>query len=105
MAENDPDEDLLQWMIRYQRETRNLTDDQFRKLLESNDYTEIRKLPDGTWVGLTPLLFSVGLCIGLDPIGWARRYDYDNIALARAEIRKLERGDEVPAGWIDRRPE
>ena len=82
-----------------------MDDDQFRAFLTKDGYEHIRKLDDGTWVGIVPLMFSVGLCMGLDRIGWDRRYCYEDRALAVAEIAKLERGDQVPQGWIAKRPQ
>jgi len=83
----------------------NMDDEQFRAFLIKDGYTHIRRLDDGTWVGLVSLLFTTGLCIGLDRFGWERRYDYEHPVHAITELLKLERGDQVPQGWIDRRPE
>lgn len=83
----------------------DMDDDQFRAFLAKDGYTHIRRLDDGTWVALVSLIFATGLCMGLDRFGWARRYDYDDPGRAIVELIKLERGDQVPAGWIDRRPE
>lgn len=98
-------DELIALMASYEAKMKNITDDEFRALLERNGYQLVRKLEDGTWIGLTPLLFTVGLCIGLGPIGWERRYCYDDVFLAMEEMGKLEHGAQVPNGWIAKRPQ
>jgi len=43
-------------------------------------------LPDGRWIGLTPLVGGeVRQCVGLDRHGWSEAWDYRGIAGALLE--------------------
>lgn len=65
-----------------------------------------RRLPDGTYVGVCNLMFTKGLCIGVTPFQtYARRYCYQSLGDALAEYNLLQTGDDLPSGWIARRPE
>lgn len=76
-----------------------------KKFLEAMSYLNVRQLDDGTWIGLLPLLFTTGLHIGLDEVGWSKRYCFENMFDAMKECNKLNSFDDVPVGWIAKRPE
>ena len=81
-----------------------MTDEEFQAFLEANGYLDIRKLPDG-WVAIAPQIFTWVLCVGLDAGGYARRYDFDELALCRAELEKMTSIEDIPAGWTRQMPE
>jgi hypothetical protein len=81
-----------------------MTDD---KLLEEiralGDYQDVRALDDGTIVGMGNLMFTKAIYMDLNLYGWGRRFCFQDRALADAEFKKLQTGDEEPVGWIARR--
>ena len=68
-------------------------------------YLESRQLNDGSWVALVQLLFTTGICMGLNEVGWSKRYCFDDIERCRKEYEKLQSVKDVPEGWIAKRPE
>lgn len=66
-------------------------------------YATSRQLDDGTWVGLVPLLFTTGICIGLDEIGWEKRYCFEDKLKCIQEYDKLRTHDDIPMGWVAKR--
>jgi len=68
-------------------------------------YTQPRQLRDGTWVALLQLMFTTGICVGLDRAGYARRYCFDDIEKCLTEYQKLQSINDEPKGWIAKRPE
>jgi hypothetical protein len=71
-----------------------------------NRFLVWRQLDDGTYVALGKLMFTMGLFIGVGPITpYKRRYCYSDPTEAHAEYLWLTTGDDVPSGWIARRPE
>jgi hypothetical protein len=104
MTEKDVLLDLIKEVMAVTEGADMSDDTKFRQYLEASDYYEIRKLPDGAWVGLTDMLFTTALCIRLDRFGYDKRYCYRDPNMALAEIEKLENGDQEPEGWIRRLP-
>ena len=75
-----------------------------KKFFEEMGYASVRQLDDGTWIGLIQLLFTTGLCIGLDEFSWRRRYCYDDKIKLIDAYNKIEKGTDIPIGWIAKRP-
>jgi hypothetical protein len=77
------------------------------KLLEEikalGDYLDVRALEDGTIVGMGNLMFTKAIYMDLNLYGWGRRFCFKDRALADAEFKKLQTGEQEPAGWIARR--
>ena len=78
-------------------------DEKITQFLLDNEYHSIVKLPDGTWAALTKLLYTTGLCVGLDDLGWAARYCFKDTGKAVSELCKLKRMTEAPSGFIAQR--
>jgi hypothetical protein len=77
----------------------NLREQQLLQTLSKSGYTHVRRLGN-TYVGLLKFSYTVGLVIGLDAIGYERRYCYEH---ADDAIRALDQwnGAEHPGGpWI-----
>lgn len=71
-----------------------------------NNFMDWRQLDDGTYIALGRLMFTVGLFIGVGPLTpYKRRYCFKDLHDAAAAFVAMETGDEVPSGWIARRPE
>ena len=68
-----------------------------------DDYQNLRKLEDGTVVGTIELMFTRAICIGLNPIGWEKRFCFENRSLALSELAKLTTSEDEPDGYIARR--
>lgn len=82
-----------------------MSDDEFQAFLEENEYTNIRKLPDGTWAALIRLAFTIGMCTGLTEYGLERRFCYENLAEALGALQALNAWDEEPEKtYVARRP-
>jgi len=73
-----------------------------------NGYASARQLDDGTWIGIdiTGHLFFFCIMVGLDRSGWDKRYDYEfnDIHVMVTEYTKLKVYDDIPSGWISKRP-
>jgi hypothetical protein len=67
------------------------------------DYQDVRALDDGTIVGMGNLMFTKAIYMDLNLYGWGRRFCFQDRALADAEFKKLQTGEEEPVGWIARR--
>jgi len=71
-----------------------------------NHFMDWRQLDDGTYIALGRLAFTVGLFIGVGPLTpYKRRYCFKDLATASHEYLAMKTGQDVPSGWIARRPE
>lgn len=68
-------------------------------------YLSVRRLPDGSIAALGDLMFTRAIFLGCNPLGWERRFCFDDRKRANAEFNKLVSEDDEPTGWIARRPE
>jgi len=75
-----------------------------KKYFLSMGYSQPKQLEDGWWVAFVPLMFTTGLCMGLDETGWKKRYCFEDKEKAQEEYNKLKFSYQVPQGWIARRP-
>lgn len=75
------------------------------KLLEElkQDYQNVRMLEDGTIVGTVELAFTRAIVIGLNHVGWEKRFCFENRSLAVSELAKLKTFADEPEGYIARR--
>ena len=87
------------------RESRLVVDktDEIIYRLERQGYYQLRMLPDGSIAGLSPLLFTTALCVGLTLNGWEYRFCYTEESRALHELNKLKTDNDVPSGWVARR--
>lgn len=71
-----------------------------------NNFQCWRQLDDGTYIALGRLMFTMGLFVGVGATTpFKRRYCFQDLNTALAEYAALKTGDDVPSGWIARRPE
>ena len=76
-----------------------------REYLEQQGYRSIKQCKNGVWVGVYSMIYTFGLCIGLDEFGYNNIYCYENLE----EVLKacmLYGGEGDPSGpWIKRKGE
>ena len=53
-----------------------MTDDELKVQLKKEGFKEIRYVKGKGWCGIKGFMFTVGLCCGLDKLGWDHRYCY-----------------------------
>lgn len=66
---------------------------------------EVRALPDGSVAILIDLMFTRAICLGATAWGYSTRFCFEDRERATAAFATLQSEDEVPLGWIARRPE
>ena len=64
----------------------------------------VRVLPDGSVAALVDLLTTRSIMLGCDEWNWKRRFCFANRRLADEWFQKIERWDQVPTGYVARRP-
>lgn len=71
------------------------------EFLEGMGYEQPRKVPSGEWIAFTRFLFTWGLVIGLDDVGYRCRWCYATRAEAMAALESWDGvGDDPPGRWI-----
>lgn len=70
-----------------------------RAFLESTGYTDLRVV-QGKVCGLYPFAFTTGLVVGLDLVGYERRYCFENASDARTALEGWNGQDHPPGPWI-----
>jgi hypothetical protein len=64
-----------------------------------------KRLPDGTYAGVLPLMFTYAICLGVThEAAYHKRYCYEDASVCFHEYRKLASFDDEPKGWVARRP-
>lgn len=72
----------------------------------SGTYLEAKKLQDGSWAVRAQLIFTRAILLGVtDDCAFKTRYCYDCFLTCQLELDKLKSKDDVPAGWIAKRPQ
>ena len=66
-------------------------------------YVRARQLPDGRWLGVTPMLFTAALCVDLTSAGYAWRYCYASMGEAVAALEAWDGQGDAPGNWIKRK--
>lgn len=65
-----------------------------------------KRLPDGTYAGVLPLIFTYAICLGVTrAAAYRKRFCYEDTSACLHEYRKLSSFDDEPSGWVARRPE
>lgn len=76
-----------------------------QKMRDELGFVGAKRLEDGTYVGLQPLLFTLAICIGVGVYTpFVRRYCYENGPDCLHAYQILATGDDIPEGWIAKRP-
>ena len=74
-----------------------------KKQLEVHGYENIRQLEDGRWIGTYKLMFTTGLFVGLDDIGYACRYCFEDYDDACESVKQWNGRGHPPGNWIKRK--
>lgn len=85
----------------------DLQDDFTRQILHP-DYGFIgaKRLPDGGYAGMLRLMRTVAIAMDIRDSGcFQRRYCFEDLNSCLAAYEGLKTRDDVPEGWIARRPE
>lgn len=82
-----------------------MDNDKFIELLESPEhgYILVRRLPNGKYIGLHVLIFTIGLYVGLDEVGYNYRYCYENWGEAILAVTCWDGTGDAPGNWIVRK--
>lgn len=83
MSELDPD--LLAWL--------------------KSQYLDVRVLPDGSIAALCELITTRSIILGVTRDSWESRFCFRDRTLASVRFAELQTEDDVPAGFIARRPQ
>lgn len=75
------------------------------RIKELGEYKAVRKLEDGTIIGLGLLFYTVALYVNMDLCGFEKRYCFDDPQKAIDAYNNMKTGDDEPEGWIAKRPE
>jgi hypothetical protein len=67
-------------------------------------YLMVRVLPDNSIAALGELLFTRAIYLGVDRLGWERRFCFENRDLALKRFLALNSEDDEPEGYTARRP-
>lgn len=76
----------------------------FIEWLNENGYTHIKAMPDGTMCALQRQLFTTALMVGLDRVGYKRRYCYERMADAREALVQWDGAGDPPGPWVKEKP-
>lgn len=69
----------------------------------ANNYLNLKRLPDGTFIAKLDLLFTRAIVIDLDMCGYHKRFCFEDRSLADTEFEKILTGDDEPVGYIAKR--
>ena len=72
-----------------------------RAMIEEMGYIGAKRLPDGRYVGMQRLMFTLAICLDVTQTSpFARRYCYENASDALANFDAIETLDCQPWGYI-----
>ena len=69
------------------------------------DYHNIRTLPTGEIAGMTVMIFTTALFVGLTHNGYRTRYCYPSFYEAREALADWDGVGDPPGPWIKQKPE
>jgi len=73
--------------------------------IEELGYFEPRYIEGQGWCALAPMMFTVGIACGLDPVGLRYRYCYTTASEARHALSTWNGEGHPPGSWIKRKGE
>jgi len=63
-------------------------------------YTLPRLLPTGEWAAIQQMMFTTGLFVGIDPIGYRTRFCYEHVSQAAIALLTWDGKGDPPGLWI-----
>jgi hypothetical protein len=73
--------------------------------LKEQGYWPVKKLSTGEWAGCTQMIYTVGLCVGLNEFSYETRFCYENYPDASAALLAWDGKGFPPGYWIKQKPE
>lgn len=78
-------------------EFEGMTDAEIKQFILSQGFIQTRKLPDGSWIGLLRLAFSMSVCVGIGRIqSFTYRWCFNDNISAQIFYASCEHLKEVP---------
>lgn len=71
--------------------------------LLAEQYPLVKRLDDGSFAAVCPLLYTVSILLGCNRTGYGRRFCFEGWEKALEQFGKLKTEDDEPAGFIARR--
>lgn len=68
-------------------------------------YSRPKLLATGEWAGLHPMIFTVGLFVGIDKNFYRTRYCYPDLLSAIKGLEEWDGHGDPPGPWIKQKPE
>lgn len=81
--------------------------DEFTAWMRGGDaqFLGAKRLPDGTYAGVRPLLFTYAICMGVTrDLAYQKRFCYEDTTACLHAYSTLMSFNDEPEGWIARRP-
>lgn len=69
-------------------------------VLQANGYKFAHRLPTGEIAGIMPMIYTVGLFVGLDETGYRTRFCYPTFADAALALLEWNGSGDPPGPWI-----
>lgn len=66
-------------------------------------YLRVRKLEDGSFIGLGKLIFTTAVYVDLNSSGYDRRYCFKEPTKALEEFEKMRTLEDEPTGFVAKR--
>ena len=77
-----------------------MEDIEFIRVLEKEDYTNVRWIEGLGYCGLRRFIFTTGLCYGLDETGFEGRWCYERFTDAKEALKTLAAAGPDDEHWI-----
>ena len=91
-------------MIFDNEEFNKLDDESKEKYFLECGYTHVRKLPDGKWAGILPLVGTTAIAVDINAVSLRYRFCFDDKNLLYKAFIEMESVEDIPIGWIACRP-
>ena len=75
-------------------------DNELRKFLKNEGYFQITEVPEVGVCALYRFLFTVGLVVSINEIGYRGRYCYENLSDAKEALDIWDGQGDPPGPWI-----
>jgi hypothetical protein len=67
-------------------------------------YSNVRQLSDGRWIGIRDMMYTTGLFVNLNKVGYEYRYCYENFTDAAIACDTWNGIGDPPGPWIKQKP-
>jgi hypothetical protein len=72
--------------------------------IKAMGYLYPRQLADGTWIALAKMMYTVGLVVGIDRVGYRKRFCYETATAAVLAVTAWNGQGDPPGMWIKEKP-